>query len=192
MSNQQGLIDEITSAFQDVRRGNGVTLHEATVIDSYGSMEERAKARKKDTERRWQDVPDRDIANTDAVLSFLDAEGLRYYLPAYIVWYLRNIDNDAVRSSNTFDSVVFHLTYQIEEREDKRFEGLTPAQGRAIAHFLIFVSERREDSERQIFKAEMEHSGMTEEDIDPYIKAYYFEGSAAIRQALSQYWNQFL
>ena len=67
MSNQQGLIDEITSAFQDVRRGNGVTLHEATVIDSYGSMEERAKARKKDTERRWQDVPDRDIANTDAV-----------------------------------------------------------------------------------------------------------------------------
>ncbi len=88
------LIEEITAAFDGVSREDGVTLHEATVLDDYGSLEERAEARKQDTEDNWQDVPEEDIRFTDAVLSFLDPKGFHYYIPAYVVWYLRNIDNE--------------------------------------------------------------------------------------------------
>ena len=69
------LIEEITAAFDGVSREQGVTLHEATVIDDYGSLEERALARTQDTEDKWQNVPDEDIRFTDAVLSFLDPKG---------------------------------------------------------------------------------------------------------------------
>lgn len=69
---KQALIQEITLAFEGVAHEEGMTLHEATVIDDYGSPEERAQARAKDTEQSWQAVPERDIRSTDAVLSFLD------------------------------------------------------------------------------------------------------------------------
>lgn len=189
---KQDLIQEITLAFDGVARGNGVTLHEATVIDSYGTPAERAKARATDTEKRWQDVPARDIREIDAALSFLDAEGLNYYIPAYLIWYLQNIDNTAAHRSNTFESIPFHLTYQMEGSRLDRFERFTREQGRAIAHFLIFVAERREASEMQDFLAEAEYSGMTPEEVDPYVRDYYFERSAVMRKALAQYWGQFL
>lgn len=72
------LIEAIIEAFDGVSRGNGVTLHEAMVIDDYGSPAERAAARAQDTEDKWQDVPEDDIRFSDAVLSFLDAKGFHY------------------------------------------------------------------------------------------------------------------
>lgn len=192
LTTQQALIDEITSAFEGVERGNGVTLHEATVIDSYGSLEERAKARLQDTEKRWQDVPKQDIANVDAVLSFLDDEGFHYYIPAYVVWYLKNIDNAAIRSSNTFDSVVFHLTYNVEEGRESRFERLTKEQKRAIAHFLTFVAQREEAIDRKDYQLDMAEGGMTLEEIESTLRDYFAGNPTCLTKALAQYWNQFL
>ncbi|MFG6099650.1 DUF6714 family protein [Leptothoe sp. ISB3NOV94-8A] len=72
------LIKEINEAFDGVAREDGVTLHEAMVIDDYGSPAERAEARAQDTEDQWQDVPEDDIRFSDAVLSFLDSKGFHY------------------------------------------------------------------------------------------------------------------
>ncbi len=66
------LIEEITTTFDGVSREGGVSLHESYVIDDYGSEAQRMEARKLDTEMRWQDVPDADIAAGDSCLSFLD------------------------------------------------------------------------------------------------------------------------
>jgi hypothetical protein len=111
---KQALMEEITAAFDGVSRENGVSLSEAWVIDDYGSDEERAEARKEDTETRWQDVPDEDIAYGYSCLSFLDEIGFHYYIPAYMVWYLRYIDNedpeDPSYGSNTFESLIYALT----------------------------------------------------------------------------------
>jgi hypothetical protein len=82
------IIAEITEAFGGVLRGR-TTLHEADVIDEYGSEEERRAARARDTEQRWQDVPDSDIESYSSVLSFLCPESFRYYVAAYMVWSLR-------------------------------------------------------------------------------------------------------
>jgi len=73
------IIADITAAFRDVRRG-GITLHEADVIDRCGSDSKRRAARARDTEARWQDVPEEDIQSHPSALSFLCPESFRYYL----------------------------------------------------------------------------------------------------------------
>ena len=192
------LIREITTAFEGVAREDGVTLHEAMVIDDYGSAEERAEARRKDIERKWQDVPADDICSSDAVLSFLDSKGFHYYIPAYVVWYLENVDreNSSCLSSNTFDSVIFHLTYQLrDESVDKsaraeRFEFFTDEQRRAIARFLEFEAEREEKLERRYMRASLYRGGLEKVEVDKILQEYEIEDSG-IRQAIRNYWGQF-
>ena len=87
------LIEEVRTAFDGVAREGGVSLSEAWVIDDRGSAKERAEARQQDTEARWQDVSEEDIAYGSVCLHFFDAVGFRYYLPAYIIWVLRHMDN---------------------------------------------------------------------------------------------------
>lgn len=83
------VLDMIHRAFDGVERGRGITLHEAAVIDDYGSEVEQKKARALDQEARWQDVPDSAIAGNH-FLGYLDVEGYRYYLPAVMSWSIRN------------------------------------------------------------------------------------------------------
>ena len=162
---KRALIEEITAAFNGVERENGVTLHEAMVLDNYGGPSERAEARTKDTETRWQDVPDTDIAFSDAVLSFLDDTGLRYYLPAYISWYLRNIDNEAIcYRSNTFDSVIFHLTH--DPKRSERFDLLNKVQRQSIAAFLTFEAEREEKLAERHLRTSLYQGGLEKEAVE--------------------------
>ncbi len=65
------LIEDIREAFKGVSRGY-VTLHEADVIDDYGTPEQRIEARKLDREGSWDRVPDADIERFHWVLSFFD------------------------------------------------------------------------------------------------------------------------
>ncbi|EMN47770.1 hypothetical protein LEP1GSC088_1184 [Leptospira interrogans str. L1207] len=78
----------IDSAFKTVVRGNGTTLHEAVAKDDYLSAEEILAARKKDTELHWRDVPSEHLADHPEFLIYLDFEGLRYYLPAVMMFAL--------------------------------------------------------------------------------------------------------
>ncbi len=188
------LIEEITVAFDGVSREDGVTLHEATVIDDYGSPAERAEAWALDTENIWQDVPEADIRLTDAVLSFLDPKGFHYYIPAYMIWYLRNIDNeDPNYWSNTFDSVVFHLTYKIDEDDyvSSKFQLFTLAQSKAVANFLLFDVEREEALEKQYLQASLANGGLPQAEIDRILQAHEPQ-EIETRQALETYWKQFV
>ncbi len=188
------LIEAIIEAFDGVSRGNGVTLHEAMVIDDYGSPAERAAARAQDTEDKWQDVPEDDIRFSDAVLSFLDAKGFHYYLPAYMVWHLRNIDHeDPDYWSNTFDSVIFHLTYQvnIDNYVAPKFSLFTPAQLKVTGRFLQFDIEREETMERQELQKSLAKGGLSQSDIDNILNEHQFHNNKEI-QALETYWRQFM
>ena len=188
------LIDNITTVFDGVSRRNGVTLHEAMVIDDYGSPAERAEARAQDTENRWQDVPEDDIRFSDAVLSFLDTLGFHYYLPAYMVWYLGHIDNtDPDYWSNTFDSVIFHLTYQVDVDDyiTQKFSLFTSAQLKATGHFLQFDVEREETIERQQLQESLIKGGLSQSEIDNILKEHQFQNDKE-RQALETYWRQFM
>jgi hypothetical protein len=162
------LIRLITAAFQNVVRGNGISLHEADVIDCAGydnkDAKNRVAARRLDTDRRWQDVPDKDIEDYYNILSFLDAEGLRYYVPAYMVWALKHLKTSGSMSS---DSIIYtfvpYLNTGHYERQLERFAIFTTEQNKAICGFLRFMSEHSD--------------GFADE----------YQAS----QALTGYWNQF-
>jgi hypothetical protein len=176
---KQALIEEITKAFAGGSREGGVSLSEAWVIDDYGSDEERAEARARDTDKRWEEVPDKDIHFGYSYFSFLDDIGFAYYIPAYMTWYLRNVDSEdpEVVNSNTFEFLIYSLGPSMNgvmsDYTISQFILCTREQRRAIAHFLQFV-EAEEDGMAI-------DSGFPNGELDNYA-----------RLTLKTYWGQFL
>ncbi len=54
---REAIIGRIRTAFHGVKRGQ-IAIHEAQVIDDYGSDQARAQARALDTEGSWEEIPD--------------------------------------------------------------------------------------------------------------------------------------
>ncbi len=210
---KRALIAEIERAFDGVEREDGRTLHEASAMDDYASPEELAQARLLDPEARWQDVPDEDIQYGHMSLIYLDDKGFHYYLPAYLVWYLRFIDNEEEHFySETFGSVGYALGIRFkldiddeellepirqlesllgtsfDEQQDSifnKFSAFSDEQKRAIAHFLHFKHEQLDYSkERRNYIPDPED----EEDE----KADLARAHANIQRPLDKYWGQFL
>lgn len=137
------LIAEITAAFACVSREDGITLHEAEAIDDRKSAEECRAARQLDIEQQWQNVPEQDIWACCSALSFLDAKGFRYYLPAFMLYGLKNWEDDP---NNIRHSCEYHLLHDYPESlrksEPASIAGkyqFTNAQSKAIARFLRFI-----------------------------------------------------
>lgn len=131
---RDAVIASIVAAFVGVGRGDGVTLHEADVIDGYGSDEMRREARKLDPETRWQDVPEADIEHYHWALSFFDAEGFRYYIPAYMTWTLRYAETS---DSISADYTIYAFTHT-PPNDDRQFALLDNVQRRAIVASCAF------------------------------------------------------
>lgn len=134
MQCKQDMIDEIAAAFAGVSRDGGVSLHQAEVKDDYGSRDEELAARELDTDATWLEVPEEDIAGHWDILSFLDPIGFRYYIPAYMVWTLDNLD------SNSADATVSALTQPVCKKPDhvqyRKYAIFSDSQRKAIGHFL--------------------------------------------------------
>lgn len=131
------LIAEIRKVFGKVGRGKGVTLHETAVIDQYGSEAERQKARRNDTDCHWWEVKDEWIEEIRGVggLSFLDGEGFRYYLPAYLTYWLRK--------GREPDRLAFHL----ESTQRRDFDQLFQHEQKvAIARCLEYLRVAYDDT----------------------------------------------
>lgn len=136
------LIAEIEAAFDGVARDDGTTLHEAIAIDDWKSLEEQLAARGLDTELRWQEVPQKDILECASALSFLDAKGFRYYLPAFMVCGLRGWETITI---GILDSCEYHLLHEpqtsLRKSEPSSIAAkysFTDAQCKVIADFLRF------------------------------------------------------
>lgn len=133
------LLDQIEQAFRHVTRGSGTTLHEAGVIDNYGTPQERAEARLLDTDTHWSQVDVISIDLGGASIGFLDEYGFRYYLPAYICATLRHGYSDIFDDfidSNIYDHTVYQLTPR-SDRDTNRFKILDAPQSRCVARFLV-------------------------------------------------------
>jgi uncharacterized protein DUF6714 len=156
------VVEQIHRAFAGVGREGGVSLHEAVVIDNYGSQEERETARTLDMEATWQDIPETDIEQCDTALTFLDPIGFRYYLPAYMVWTLNHYEHS---ESMSVDSTIYALDYCFLFRglAMERFRPFSREQSEAVCAFLHFIAE--------------EAGGMADD--------------TAARRALKRYWGQF-
>lgn len=137
----EAIVAEIRTAFCDVQRGE-TTLHETDVIDDWGTEEQCAAARKHDTESHWNQVPDEDIDAYPNTLCFLDPVSWRYYIPAFMIWTLRNcLSSNSLTSDftiSTFDLSDEHAS--LSELEMERFGMLTDQQSRAVCKFLRYMA----------------------------------------------------
>ncbi len=83
------LIDEITAAFADVKLEDGIGLRESNGIDDYVGSEERTRLRALDEKHDWRKIPAELLNFCNAASSFLDAKGVHFHLPAFLIAELR-------------------------------------------------------------------------------------------------------
>ena len=86
------LIAVIVAAFESVDPPSEITLHVAEAHAAY-DYDHDEEHREKDWIGGWQAVPDAHLMACEHALDQVDIVGVRYYLPAYMVWYLRNYGN---------------------------------------------------------------------------------------------------
>lgn len=105
------LIKRLRKIFHDVTlEDGGVSLGEAIVLDNYGSMEDRIKARSKDELADWKQlVGSKDLISSigGGALSFVDARGMRFYLPACFETLLQCENPDD--RPEIYRRILFHL-----------------------------------------------------------------------------------
>jgi hypothetical protein len=135
------LIRDIEAAFCRVALGDGFTLHEGPAFEGndYCTAEERASVRASDPETCWQDIPDASLWECAELWGF-DEEGVRYHLPAYMRWHVRNPPGpNAPRSVFLYDQLTF--THQEGKRVfwELGWDIYTREQKRVIARFLEFI-----------------------------------------------------
>ena len=84
------LINSIKQAFAGVKLGTGVSWREASVIDDYGSINQRKLARDQDEIEDWNLINFELIGalKYQDVMPFLDNYGLRFYLPICMIYTL--------------------------------------------------------------------------------------------------------
>ncbi|MEX0612191.1 MAG: DUF6714 family protein [Pirellulales bacterium] len=150
-SEAEGIIRGIHEAFVDVPRGC-ITLHEAEVIDEYGSDDARVDARKLDTDGRWEDVPDSHVEECTTALCHVDPESWRYYIAPYMVWSLRHL--------RTNDSIVSDFTiYSFDPSSDDprlyaysmdRFRLLDEKQSAIVCRFLRYMASKGDYADERV------------------------------------------
>lgn len=122
---------QIREVFRDVKLGEGVGLYEGQAIDDYESDEERALKRAKDEKEDWRKIPTTNLNACNSSLSFFDAEGMRFHLPAFICCDLRGEYGLELE---------FSLT-GLGDWKKKKFSLLTSAEKAAVAEYLEFLAE---------------------------------------------------
>lgn len=132
----------IRAQFAGVSRQGGISLHQTRVVDAYGSSDELRSALQQDTDTQWTEVQDDWIEQFGGAggVCFLDPIGFRYYLPAYMDWFIRK----GVTSNNiSTESLLSSL--QRGAIGDATFDQLfTPTQRATIIAFLDYVAEHDE------------------------------------------------
>ena len=135
-----GAIKQIVNAFAAVSLGDGISLREADVIDAYGTADEQTAAHEQDELHDWQRIPDDDLENRSSALCFMDDEGLRFHLPAYMRFTLRRYRESESMSA---DSTLYRLCDPDCIKQLMGF--LTRSQIEAIKTFLSTCLEIGDD-----------------------------------------------
>lgn len=135
--NRIELIQDIEAAFGEVLLENGIGIYEADALDNYADQKEieKERARDRDSWQRWQDIPDQIMDSCYSVLCFVDPKGMKFLLPAFMIFTLKNYD---ISNSASLDSTIYALDMGLEGF-DGNADLLNIAQKSAIAKFLKYM-----------------------------------------------------
>ncbi len=124
------LCDKIREAFAGVTLGNGIGLQQAQGIDDYEDEAACASYRASDEKEEWSRIPVSELNRCNSSLSFFDAEGMRFHLPAYLIADLQG----------TYDFGMAHCLTQSHHYE-AYFGLLSNAQRNVVREYLLHVSK---------------------------------------------------
>jgi len=116
----------IARAFDGVRLGDGVGLREAQAMDDYEDETTQKRHRSKDEKLDWSRISAETLNRCESSLSFFDADGMRFHLPAFLL-----IDIDGKSNSGP----IFDLT-TLNDHKKAQFASLDGDQRKAVAAFL--------------------------------------------------------
>lgn len=135
----------IRVAFAGVTLGNGIGLRQANGLDDYADPRTLAALRLQDEKHDWQAISFEDLDRFYCSLSFFDAEGMRFHLPAYLV-------ADLAGALLTVD-IIFHLV-SVSDGVESRFDNLSAAQRNAVREYLLLrLSEGNREFDRSMIEA---------------------------------------
>lgn len=142
----QEICELIREAFAGVKLGDGIGLRQAQGVDDYADEATCAAYRKGDEKEDWQHIPAEALNRCYSSLSFFDAAGMRFHLPAFLIADLQGDYHHGLEFSLT------HLSdYNIQQ-----FSLLSDAQRSAVRAYLLFLAGDRDsrfyraDSERAL------------------------------------------
>jgi hypothetical protein len=143
-SEAKTIIEEIRIAFQDVPQGP-LSLHQA-IANTWAGEDQVAAARALDLDRHWQEIPDQHIQDGAKALYGADPQSWRYFIPAFMIWALRNFKvSDAFLADQTISSLYpSRPKPAFSTSRDERFETLSLAQKHAVRRFLAYVSDNEQ------------------------------------------------
>lgn len=122
------LCEIIVQAFHGVKLGSGIGLFEGQGLDDYEDAATCFAYRERDEKDDWSRITAEDLNRCHSSLSFFDAEGMRFHLPAYLILDLQGGCDMGMN---------FHLTYALGERP--AFDLLSPEQRASIRRLLLFL-----------------------------------------------------
>ncbi len=120
------LICRIIAAFRGVTLQDGVGLKQAVGMDNHESPVRLAKLRSKDEKENWERISTDTLKECSSALSFFDAKGTRFHLPAYLI---------ACLSYELEVDLMFHLTH-VHDGSLNRFSLLNAEQRAVVRDFL--------------------------------------------------------
>ena len=82
---EERVADLVRRAFYGVTLGNGVGLLHGQGLDYYADRQTLAQYRAKDEKLDWTRIGVTELNRCHSSLSFFDAEGMRFHLPAYLI-----------------------------------------------------------------------------------------------------------
>ncbi len=124
------LISQITQAFKDVALEDGIGLSEATAIDDYKDEQFRNACRQNDEKHNWITISSDSLNHNYTSLSFFDAKGMRFHLPAFMIC--------EIKGEYRF-GMAFALTH-LSDYTKTQFALLTTKQREVIKLFLEYLA----------------------------------------------------
>jgi hypothetical protein len=102
----------IRTAFADVTLGDGISLRQARAIEesSFRISEPVERLRQWEVTDDWPAVPEDELSQ--GVLAHLDGAGLRYYLPAFMIWLLDRYDETNIAVIGTIGALAPDKTFR--------------------------------------------------------------------------------
>jgi hypothetical protein len=133
------LIDKIQSAFSGVELEDGVSLNMTEYNDSSGCRPEFMERAIHDERHNWSSIPDEVLEQFLATFSFTDLKGYRFYMPAYMIWAIRNYDRS---HSPIGEFTIFAIHPSRHQFDAVPFvEWFTDSQINVMKEFLVYMDD---------------------------------------------------